>query len=49
MLVSSCCLQLMWFQSLDRAYKRSDKQLEPMSIYSVVFQSLDRAYKRSDG
>ncbi len=37
------------FQSLNRAYKRSDMEGMPFSFAIVLlFQSLNRAYKRSD-
>ncbi len=36
------------FQSLNRAYKRSDNVDEDAFLVIIVFQSLNRAYKRSD-
>ena len=36
------------FQSLDRAYKRSDREVKSSLGEKKLFQSLDRAYKRSD-
>ncbi len=36
------------FQSLNRAYKRSDRALAMLGFGTQLFQSLNRAYKRSD-
>ncbi len=39
---------LAWFQSLNRAYKRSDRGVRSGRDVKQLFQSLNRAYKRSD-
>jgi len=41
-------LQLALFQSLNRAYKRSDMPSKSATKTLILFQSLNRAYKRSD-
>ena len=43
-----CTADDLKFQSLDRAYKRSDWITDILQVACMKFQSLDRAYKRSD-